>query len=295
MADADGNIGINGDQPVCYVMDSYALSSVLILDKCCETQSLSRPLLPVKGISESPNRSYAALKRLKGLVFRRPDPRSHSAMLQLMIEQSWANPELDIQLVPVTVLVGQRPAKDSGFTRVIFLENWAIAGRVRRFFNTVFNGRKTFVHFSRPISVQKLAQEGMEPAFALRKVSRILRVHFKRVRTAAIGPDLSHRRMVLERVINSASVRAAIEEKSRRESISVEKAREQARTYASEIAANYSYSIIVAASIICSWFWNRIYNGIKLNHFDNFSHDALGHEVIYVPCHRSHIDYILLS
>ena len=34
-ADADGNIGSSDGKPVCYVMDSYALSSVLILDKCC--------------------------------------------------------------------------------------------------------------------------------------------------------------------------------------------------------------------------------------------------------------------
>ena len=294
-ADADGNTGINGDQPVCYIMNSYALSSVLILDKCCETQALSRPLLPVAGITESPDRSYAVLKRLKGFVFRRPDPRTHSDMLKLMIEQYWANPEMDVQLVPVTVQIGHRPVKESGFTRVIFAENWGIGGRLRRFFNTLFNGRKTFVQFSRPISLRELAQEGLDPEVALRKVSRILRVHFKRVRTAAIGPDLSHRRTVLNRVVNSPSVRAAIEEKSRREDIPQEKVHEQAREYAREIAANYSYSFIVAAAIFLSWFWNRIYNGIKSNHFDNFSHDALGHEVIYVPCHRSHIDYVLLS
>ena len=66
-ADADGNIGAGGHTPVCYVMDSYALSSVLILDKCCEQQELTRPLLAVPGIPESPARSYAVLKRLKGL------------------------------------------------------------------------------------------------------------------------------------------------------------------------------------------------------------------------------------
>ena len=30
-ADADGNIGTDGEQPACYVMDSYALTSILIL------------------------------------------------------------------------------------------------------------------------------------------------------------------------------------------------------------------------------------------------------------------------
>ena len=75
-ADADGNIGALGDQPVCYVMDSYALSSVLILDKYCEKESLSRPLLPVPEVPENTSRSYAVLKRLKGIFFRRPVTRT---------------------------------------------------------------------------------------------------------------------------------------------------------------------------------------------------------------------------
>ncbi len=294
-ADPDGNTGSNGDRPVCYVMDSYALSSILILDKYCERQNLARPLLPLTNVGDGPHRSYAVLKRLKGILFRSPDPRSHSKMLQLLIEESWANPELDIQVVPVTILVGQRPSKESGLTRVIFTENWEIGGRLRRLFNTLVNGRKTFIQFSRPISLRDLATEGMDAPLALRKVSRILRVHFKRVRTAAIGPDLSHRRTMVDRVIKSPTVRAAMEEETRRAGITKEQAIRQATKYVREIAANYSYSAIVIAEILISWLWNRIYNGIKVNNFDNLQHDALGHEVIYVPCHRSHLDYVLVS
>lgn len=294
-ADPDGNTGSNGDRPVCYVMDSYALSSVLILDKYCERQNLARPLLPLTIVDDGPLRSYAVLKRLKGILFRSPDPRRHSKMLQLLIEKSWANPELDIQVVPVTILVGQRPSKESGLTRVIFTENWEIGGRLRRLFSTLVNGRKTFIQFSRPISLRDLATEGMDAPLALRKVSRILRVHFKRVRTAAIGPDLSHRRTMVDRVIKSPTVRAAMEEETRRAGITKEQALRQATKNVREIAANYSYSAIVIAEILVSWLWNRIYNGIKVNNFDNLQHDALGHEVIYVPCHRSHLDYVLVS
>ena len=294
-ADADGNIGSSNGKPVCYVMDSYALSSVLILDKCCEEQNLVRPLYSMPGIPECPNRSYAVLKRLKGIFIRRPDTRRHSNMLRLMVESCWANPDLDIQLVPVTVLVGQRPSSDSGLTRVIFAENWEIGGRFRRFLGTLVNGRKTFVQFSRPISLRDLAAEGIDSKVALRKVSRILRVHFKRLRTAAIGPDLSHRRTMVDRVVNSPTVRVAIEEKARRDKITLEQARHQAEKYVWEIAANYSYSFIIVAEAILAWFWNKIYNGVKLNHFEDFQHLALGKEVIYVPCHRSHVDYVLLS
>jgi len=294
-ADPEGKTGGEPGKAVCYVMDSYALSSVLILDKYCDEQNLARPLLPVKGVGGLPARSYAVLKRLKGIFIRRPDPRRHSKMLQLLVEKSWADPDLDIQLVPVMVLIGQRPTKESGLTRVIFTENWEIGGRVRRLFSTLVNGRKTFIQFSRPISLREMAAEGMESKVALRKVSRILRVHFKRVRTAALGPDLSHRRTMVDQVVNSPTVRAAIEEEARKSGITRDQARRQATKYVREIAANYSYSAIVVAEMAVSWLWHRIYNGIKVRNFENLQHRALGHEVIYVPCHRSHLDYVLVS
>ena len=130
-ADADGNIGTDGDRPVCYVMDTYALTSVLILDKCCEKQGLLRPLLPINGLQEGPPRSFAVLNRMIGLLFRRPTPRRHFKMLNLLVDKTWSDPDFDCLLVPVTVLVGQRPSKESGFTRSIFAENWEIGGRFR--------------------------------------------------------------------------------------------------------------------------------------------------------------------
>src|SRR5690554_2352152 len=78
--DADGNTRISDSRPVCYVLNSYALSNVLILDSCCEKKLLARPLLPMTGLENPPERSYASLKRLRGLIFRRPQSRRHSAM-----------------------------------------------------------------------------------------------------------------------------------------------------------------------------------------------------------------------
>src|SRR5690606_13479444 len=41
---------------------------------------------------------------------------------------------------------------------------------------------------------------------------------------------------------------------------------------------------------------SRIYNGIHVNGGDRIRQLAQqGHEVVYVPCHRSHMDYLLLS
>jgi glycerol-3-phosphate O-acyltransferase len=289
------DLQIDLEKPVCYIIDSYALSSLLILDRACEEEGLPRPLWPITLPGEAEPRSYLALRRKKGLIIRRTEVRSHSETLKRMVSKVCDGQVEDINLVPVTVLIGRAPDKETGLAKIFFTESWDIGGRLWRFVNSLVNGRHTMVQFSTPISLRELADEGLGAPRSLRKVSRILRVHFQRVRAAAIGPDLSHRRTVVEAVLRSPRVRAAINEQARKEKISVDKAKRQGRSFAFEIAANYSYAFVRVASFALTWFWNKIYDGVELQHFRKFQELAPNYEIIYVPCHRSHIDYLLVS
>ncbi len=289
------DLQIDLDKPICYIIDSYALSSLLILDLACETHKLPRPLWPMQITDGTERRCYLALRRKKGLIIRRTEVRSHSETLQGLVEKVCEGQVQDILLVPVTVLIGRAPDKETGLAKIFFTESWDLGGRIWRFFNSLVNGRHTMVQFSTPISLRELADEDLGASRSLRKVSRILRVHFQRVRTAAIGPDLSHRRTVIDGVLNSPPVRQAIEEQARKKKISEQKARKQGRQFAYEIAANYSYAFVRMASFALKWFWNRIYDGVVLHHFRKFQQLAPDYEIIYVPCHRSHIDYLLVS
>ena len=289
------DLQIDLDKPICYIIDSYALSSLLILDGACEELGLPRPLWPMQTADGSEKRSYLALRRKKGLIIRRTEVRSHSETLQGLVEKVCDGRAQDILLVPVTVLIGRAPDKETGLAKIFFTESWDIGGRIWRFFNSLVNGRHTLVQYSNPISLRELADEDLGASRSVRKVSRILRVHFQRVRSAAIGPDLSHRRTVIDGVLGSLPVRQAIEEQARKEKISEHKARKQGRKFAYEIAANYSYAFVRVASFALGWFWNKIYDGVELQHFRKFQQLAPNYEVVYVPCHRSHIDYLLVS
>jgi glycerol-3-phosphate O-acyltransferase len=289
------DLQIDLDKPICYIIDSYALSSLLILDRACEDLGLPRPLWPMPTECGPESRSYLALRRKKGMIIRRTEVRSHSETLKRLVENVCDGEADDIHLVPITVLIGRAPDKETGLAKIFFTESWEIGGRIKRLISTLINGRNTIVQFSPPISLHELADEGLGSARSLRKVSRILRVHFRRVRSAAIGPDLSHRRTVVDQILRTPSVRKAIEEESRKEKTSEYKARKKARKYAYEIAADYSYAFVRIASLAVNWFWRRIYDGVKVNHFRSFQKLAPDYEVIYVPCHRSHIDYVLVS
>ncbi len=289
------DLELDRDKPLCYVIDSYELTALLILDRACQEQGLPRPLWPLPLSYGTEPRSYLALRRKKGLIIRRTEVRSHSDTLERLVENVCEGRQEDLQLVPVTVLIGRAPDKETGLAKIFFSESWEIGGRIWRFMNSLINGRHTMVQFSTPLSLRKLADEELGPPRSLRKAARVLRVHFQRARAAAIGPDLSHRRTVVDEVLRSQAVLEAIDEQSRRDKTTEYKAWKQARKYAFEIAANYSYGFVRVAYLALTWFWNRIYDGVELYHFRPFQKLAPDYEIIYVPCHRSHIDYLLVS
>ncbi len=287
---------VNIKLPVCYVVERYGLSNALILEQACQEAGLPSPLLPmVGGDLGGKSRSFFALSRRQGFWFRRPRSKTHSEGLATLLSALNAQPELDVQLVPVSIFVGRAPDRQSGWFRVLFSENWTLVGRFRRLLAVLLNGRNTIVQFSQPLSLRATLAEGLPPERRVRKLSRVLRAHFRRVRTAVIGPDLSHRRILVNAVLDAEPVRSSIADQARRDNSTYERAHDKARSIAMEIAADYSHPAVRSASFALAAFWNKLYDGVTVHHLDTLKQVAPGHEIIYVPSHRSHIDYLLLS
>jgi glycerol-3-phosphate O-acyltransferase len=292
--------------PVCYVLEDYGLSNALILERACRESGLPSPLRPLPGDPLGRKRAYVALSRRNaGSTLNRaaalaankpPEPvKSHSGSLARLIEAHRADPSLDVRLVPVSIFVGRSPDKQSGWFSVLFSENWALVGRFRRLLAILLNGRDTLVQFAAPVSVRELLEEGLEPERTVRKLSRVLRTHFHRIREAIIGPDLSTRRLLVDKVLAADAVREAIADQARRDKSSLEAAWKKAHAIAYEIAADYSHPVVRSVSFLLTSVWNRIYRGVLVHHLDLLKQDAPGREVVYVPSHRSHMDYLLLS
>lgn len=284
-------------RPVCYVLEDYGLSNALILDRACQLAGLPSPLLPLPGDPIRRKRAYLALSRRNAgtLIPEAGASKTHSDSLARLLQAHRHNPNLDVQLVPVSIFVGRAPDKASGWFAVLFSENWALVGRFRRLLAILLNGRNTIVRFSPPVSVRASVDEALPPERTVRKLSRVLRTHFHRIRESVIGPDLSTRRLLVDQVLAAEPVKEAIADQARRDHSKLEDAWKKAHAMAWEIAADYSNPVVRSASFLLSHVWNRIYAGVLVHHLDRFKDAAPGHEVVYVPCHRSHMDYLLLS
>ncbi len=309
--------GVDG-RPVCYVLEDYGLSNALILDRACRESGLPSPLQPLPGDPLGRKRAYVALSRrnvggalamatqfanqFASQLGPNPPPpvpptakKSHSDSLARLIEAHRLDPALDVQLVPVSIFVGRAPDKSSGWFAVLFSENWTIVGRFRRLLAILLNGRDTLVRFAAPVDLRGVIAEDLPPERTVRKLSRVLRTHFNRIREAVVGPDLSTRRLLVDKVLSSVPVKETIIDTARRDGTSVEDAWRKAHGYAYEISADYSHPVVRSASFLLTTVWNRIFRGVLVHHLDTLKAIAPGNEIVYVPCHRSHMDYLLLS
>jgi len=298
--DVSGNtledLGLDPEKPVCYVLQYSSLSSRLVLEQEVIRAKLSGPApeLPVKNSS---SHSFFFLYQRVGGLFRggrqKPVPTKE---FRELVKFGVKHPEHDVQIVPVSLFWGRSPDKEKSLVKLLLSDTWSVAGRLQKLLLILVHGRNTYVQFNQPLSLNKVIDEYRDnEEKARRKLGRILRTHFRRVRQAVLGPDLSHRRTLVEGLLRTPAVKEAIRETAAKEDMAPEKVRARAYKYADEIAASMSVVTIRFLERVLAWLWNRIYNGIAVNNIQVAKEVAQDSSVVYVPCHRSHIDYLLLS
>lgn len=280
--------------PVFYVLQSPALSDLAVVDRECAKAGLPRPVWPVALDSVLEPAAFFYLTPDPDWLGRH-DKRGAPPALRRLVALAAADASVDAQIVPVSVFWGLSPASENSAWKLLFADSWAVTGRLRRLVTIMILGRKTRVQFAPPLRLRQLMDSSHTQERTTRRAQRLLRVHFRQQKAAVIGPDISHRRHLVKGLVHAPQVREAITEQMQASHITQEKAEKLALRYGNEIASDYTYTAIRFLEVVLSWFWHKIYDGIKVGHIDQVKAIAPGHEVIYVPCHRSHIDYLLLS
>jgi glycerol-3-phosphate O-acyltransferase len=276
---------------VCYVLESKSLSDLLVLDQVCLERSLPRPTAPLDRLGEP--RSAVMLGGSPGRRMRRA-PSTPSRLMRI-VEAARAEPLIDVQLIPVSIFWGRAPDRQHSLFKLLFSESWAVTGPLYRLVAILLHGRDTLVQFSPAVPLRDYANPDVAAARGTRRLHRVLRVHFRRVRTAVIGPDLSRRRALVTAVVRSSAVRRAAGEHARSTGMTRRKALELALHHADEVAADYSYAVVRVLERVLTWWWTQRYEGIEVRHLHKLKEVAEGSGIVYVPCHRSHVDYLLLS
>jgi glycerol-3-phosphate O-acyltransferase len=286
------------DRPHCYALAARSTFDLAATEIATRQTDLASPRAPLDAPHLHLDDALVWLSEGEGLpLLRRRSARRRSIALASLTEAARAGDALAV--VPVSVFWGRAPAREHSVLRLLLSERWTAASGLRRFLGALFNRTHVFVRFGEPVALEDVLRRGaaveIDPALDERRLVRLLRTRLRRHREALIGPDLSHRRTLLSRVLASPGVARAIQETAATEDEPLPRVQTRARRQAEEIAADLSYTAIRFWDVLLSWLWNRLYDGIEVHGVDAVQRVAETHTVIYVPTHRSHMDYLLMS
>ncbi|MFC4698658.1 glycerol-3-phosphate 1-O-acyltransferase PlsB [Glaciecola siphonariae] len=293
-ANLEKELGIDKSKPILYLLQTESFTDQVALEKSTKALGLPSVFEPIEIAGQERKRRYF-LTRPQSLLTRRVSKTSIEDVFTEYFHLHREHPEIDLQILPVFISWGRSAGKEkSGFAQLFASKaspNW-----LRKLFIVLIFGRDNFVSYSPAVSTRQMSQlHGSDKQIA-QKLVRVARTHFQRKRQTLSGPTLLERQTLYNSILGASSVKSAISDEVKHKAISYEKGREDALAYINEISADYREGLIRIGDRLLKRVWNKIYDGIEVGHPERVRELAQnGHEIIYVPCHRSHMDYLLLT
>lgn len=293
-SDIESELGIDKEKPIIYLLRTNSVTDQIALKMSAESLGLPIPTKQIL-LDGSEHKACVFLEQPQSVFKRSKKGTGIDQDFTRMFQLHRDNLELDFQIVPVSIFWGRAPGKtSSGWSEL--LADVASPSWVRKFFIVLFLGRDNFVCYSKAVSSRAMSELKGTDAEIAHKLVRLAGTHFHRKRQTVTGPMLLERHELYNSILGANSIKRAIAEEARQKKVDPDQAKITARKYIDEIAADYREGLVRIGDRILTRIWNKIYDGIEVRHADKVRELAQnGHEIIYVPCHRSHMDYLLLT
>ena len=226
-----------------------------------------------------------------------------------LIEQDPLHLLVDIQrasdkpiiLVPTLIFHGKAPEKQHKGIVDVFFGDKERPGKLRKLFSFLRNYKNNILEIAEPLNLKvwledqpNLDSSKTGLAFLLRRdlIDRI-----DRHRRVVTGPIMKSRWEIKDMVLHNNDLQKRMERRARTNSRTIEIVRKEADNYLDEIATDPHLTYVQIAERLLSWIWNTIYDGIEVDvdSLDMVKHAAQKAPLVYIPCHKSHIDYLVLS
>lgn len=286
--DDDPHSVLDPERPILYVLADRGLSDLLVLTEIAQRYNLPDPRAPIALAGFAGHHSVYSIAARSPLIDWIKRRHKHSAMLTDLIDAFGEDDSLEMQVVPVSVFWGRPLARHKNWLQVLFADTWSLAGRTRKFFTLLIHGPNTRLIFSQALDFRSiLATTGRYE----QNLQEVLIATLSQQREATFGPQITSHKHLSAQVIEDNIVQELISEKAD----STFRKYTRAHRYCREIFADCTQLTIEMMLRLLRAFWSRYYSGIEIYHADRVRAAALTHQLVYVPCHRSHVDYLLLS
>ncbi len=204
-----------------------------------------------------------------------------------------------IQVLPVVVIWNKSPEPARTEVGRFMLGTEDSPGVFGKLFAIAASRGEAIVQVGEPIAlpewIERFADE--PPARRDRSLRLVLRRFLYRESRVVKGPRARPRGFVRRQVLESREVRELLVRESQATGKPPAAVLKRVVKTFDHIAAQFSFPAVRLAAFLCRQIWNRIYSGIDVRDVDmDRIRSALRDGTpILVPCHRSHLDYLLIS
>ncbi len=209
--------------------------------------------------------------------------------------------ERPIYIVPQLMFFSKNPHRSIPSLTDIFFGSEDKPGRIRRLFTLFKNPGKVFVEVSEPVNLQQYLKNESIRSQPIEYQSLMLRrnllVQLNRHRQSITGPMLKTNLELKESILTNQRFQDFMDTYSKNRNIPIHEVRKKADAHIEEIAAGYNPAYIKFFSSIVGWILRSMFDGVSVNNnaLGKVKRLALKGPLVLIPCHKSHIDYLILS
>ncbi|UCD80478.1 MAG: 1-acyl-sn-glycerol-3-phosphate acyltransferase [Desulfobacterales bacterium] len=174
-------------------------------------------------------------------------------------------------------------------------------GRIRRLFTLFKNPGKVFVEVSEPVSLKSYLQSDKYRQRSTEYQALVLRrdllIQLNRHRQSITGPVRKSKEELKESILTRDRLQQFMKTYAENREVPIQHVYRDADVYLEEIAANYKPAFIKVASVIVGWIVRTMFDGVTINYevLSQVKAMSLKGPLVLIPCHKSHIDYLILD
>lgn len=227
-------------------------------------------------------------------VKKKTDPIQYLIEMQKSIDQP-------IFIIPQLMFFSKKPDRSTFSLIDILFGTEERPGKIRRLVSLFKNSGKIFAEISEPINLKHfldLAENRERSAEHLSLLfRRYLLIQINRQRQSTTGPILKSTIELKENILTNDRLLSFMSRYSKTRKIPMWKVRKKADAYLEEIAAKYNINIINIFSRTVKWIIGSMFEGVAVNNevLNKVKNMSKKGPLIFIPCHKSHIDYLILS
>lgn len=246
--------------------------------------------------------------RFSALLFLRRPPkvgsrarrgeRTEADLIRTLVETQ-RKIDQPILMVPQTFIWNIRPPKQTRGLVDLFFGPVEWPGKVRVFFQFLFNYRNARLRSGTAFDLRAFIEshQDLTDHEIADKVRYALLRRIERERRLVQGPTKKTPGRIQEELLRSPRVRRHIEAHAEQTGKSIPKVEKEARKMLEQLAANQQPWAIRLFLRVLSWVFRKIYDGLEVDQegIERVREAARHGPLIYLPSHKSHVDYLVLS